>query len=426
VTVGFGLFMGAGFVRLRPVLKERGRLNAEIVGRLNESLGGIRIVKTYTAEPREARVFAHRIHRLLRNVAAGMTAVAAGSALGQLAAGAIGAIIMVMGGRSVLAGTMSLGDLFLYMFLAALLAPPLTQLVTVTVEIAEAVAGLDRVSEIVRLGREDDDAGRQSVEDIAGHIAFDHVSFEYEPGVPVLRDVSLEAPAGSTTALVGPSGAGKSTLVSLVMALNRPVSGRLLVDGQDLEHHRLRDYRSHLGVVLQDNFIFDGTIAENIRFARPQAGRDEVERAGRIAHCAEFVERFPNGYDTVVGERGVKLSGGQRQRVAIARAILADPRVLVLDEATSSLDAESEALIQDGLRSLRRGRTTFVIAHRLSTVRGADQILVLDAGRIVERGSHDALMTAGGRYRELYEKQYHAEREPLPHPGEPVGRRDSR
>ena len=406
VVAVFGVVVASAFTQLRPLFRERGRLNAEIVGRLTESLGGIRVVKAYAAEKREERAFARGIHRLLRNVARAMTAVAAGTAFGQLVAGTIVTIILIMGGRAIFAQRMTLGDLFMYLYLAGLLAAPLTQMATVGVEIAEALAGLDRIREIKRLDREDEgDARRQPASNIEGHVELEAVSFEYEPGVPVLRDISLVAPVGSIVALVGPSGAGKSTLVSLVLALNRPTAGRVLVDGRDLAGMRLRDYRPHLGVVLQDNFIFDGTVADNIRFARPQAGLDEVARAGRIAHCTEFVDRFPNGYDTIVGERGVKLSGGQRQRVAIARAILADPRILILDEATSSLDADSESMIQDGLRTLRRGRTTFVIAHRLSTIRGADWIVVLDAGELVEQGAHGELMALGGRYRRLYETQ---------------------
>jgi subfamily B ATP-binding cassette protein MsbA len=253
---------------------------------------------------------------------------------------------------------------------------------------------------------------------LEGEVIFDDVSFEYTPGVPVLRHVSFHAPAGSTTALVGPSGSGKSTVISLIMAFNRPQSGRVLVDGCDLASLQLRAYRAHLGVVLQDNFLFDGTIAENISFSKPGATMEEVREASRIAHCDEFIEGFPQGYDTIVGERGVRLSGGQRQRVAIARAILADPRILILDEATSSLDSESEALIRDGLRSLRRGRTTFVIAHRLSTIASADQILVLEQGRIVERGTQDELLALGGRYRQLYEKQYGVEHDQFINPGE--------
>ncbi|HJY26883.1 MAG TPA: ATP-binding cassette domain-containing protein, partial [Pyrinomonadaceae bacterium] len=251
-----------------------------------------------------------------------------------------------------------------------------------------------------------------------GEVQFDNVSFEYNSGVPVLKNVSFTAPAGSTTALVGSSGSGKSTLISLAMNFNQPLSGKIKIDGKDLHSLRLRDFRSYLGVVMQDNFLFDGTIAENISFSNPHATIDEIREVSRIAHCEEFIEQFEKKYDTVVGERGVKLSGGQRQRIAIARAILADPKLLILDEATSSLDSESEAMIQDGLRTLRRGRTTFVIAHRLSTIRSADQILVLEGGEIVERGTHEDLLTADGRYRQLYDKQYNFERNQFINPGE--------
>jgi ABC-type multidrug transport system fused ATPase/permease subunit len=301
----------------------------------------------------------------------------------------------------------------------ALMTMPIFQLASVGTQLTEAFAGLDRIREIRQMATEDEeDARRAPLADIKGDVRFEDVSFEYTPGVPVLKHVSFHAPAGSTTALVGSSGSGKSTLISLVMTFIRPVEGRVLVDGHDLTTVRLRDYRAHLGVVLQDNFLFDGTIAENIKYAKPHATLDEVKAVSRIAHCDEFIEAFEQQYDTVVGERGVRLSGGQRQRVAIARAILANPRILILDEATSSLDSESEALIQDGLRSLRRGRTTFVIAHRLSTIRSADQILVLEAGEIVERGTHEELLARGGRYQQLYDKQYRFERDRFINPGE--------
>jgi subfamily B ATP-binding cassette protein MsbA len=293
------------------------------------------------------------------------------------------------------------------------------QIASIGTQITEAFAGLDRIREIRRMATEDqEDAQRELAGAIRGDVAFEDVWFEYNPGVPVLKGVSFHAPVGTTTALVGSSGSGKSTLISLVMAFNRPQKGRVLVDGADLADLRLRDYRAHIGVVLQDNFLFDGTIAENISFSKPGATRTEVEQVSRIAHCEEFILGFEKKYGTIVGERGVKLSGGQRQRVAIARAILADPRILILDEATSSLDSESESLIQDGLRSLRQGRTTFVIAHRLSTIRSAGQILVLEGGEIVERGTHDELIARDGRYKQLYDKQYKLEMDRFINPGE--------
>jgi len=416
---GFGGGMAMAFTRLRPLFRERGKINAEVTGRLAESLGGIRIVKAYIAEKREERVFAHGIHRLFRNVAKSMTGVSAATAFSSVVVGAIGALMIVMGGRAILAGTMTLGDFFMYVFFVGLLAMPVVQMASIGTQITEALAGLDRIREIKRMATEDDeDEQRESLPTVHGEIAFGDVSFEYDPGVPVLKHISFRAPAGSTTALVGSSGSGKSTLISLVMTFNRPLSGRVVVDGRDLTNVRLRDYRSKLGVVLQDNFMFDGTIAGNIRFSRPHATMQEVEAVSRIAHCDEFIEKFPKKYETMVGERGVKLSGGQRQRVAIARAILADPRILILDEATSSLDSESEAMIQDGLRTLRRGRTTFVIAHRLSTIQSADQILVLEAGEIVERGTHEELVARNGRYRQLYDRQYRIERDRFINPGE--------
>jgi subfamily B ATP-binding cassette protein MsbA len=333
--------------------------------------------------------------------------------------GIIGVIMIVLGGRSIIAGTMTLGDFVMYIFFTGLVAAPIVQIASIGTQITEAFAGLDRIREIREMATEDaGDAERGSVPSVEGEIVFDRVWFEYTAGLPVLKGVSFHAPAGSTTALVGSSGSGKSTLISLVMAFNRPSGGHIIVDGRDLSTLRLREYRGHLGIVLQENFLFDGTIADNIRFARPQATLHEVRTVSRIAHCDEFVEQFPDGYDTVVGERGIRLSGGQRQRVAIARAILADPAILILDEATSSLDSESEALIQDGLRSLRQGRTTFVIAHRLSTIQSADQILVLEAGEIVERGTHRELLAVNGRYRQLYEKQYKVERDRFVNPGE--------
>jgi subfamily B ATP-binding cassette protein MsbA len=356
---------------------------------------------------------------MFRNIAATMTGISAVGGFSALVIGMIGVIMILVGGHAVVAGTMTLGDLVMYLLFTGMMAAPVIQIASIGTQITEAFAGMDRIREVRSQVTEDaGDEARQPLGDVRGEVVFEDVTFAYKPGVNVLKHVSFRAPAGSTTALVGSSGSGKSTLIGLVMAFNRPASGRVVVDGRDLASVPLGDYRTQLGVVLQDNFLFDGTISENIRFARPHASAAEVQAVARIAHCDEFIREFEHGYDTVVGERGVKLSGGQRQRVAIARAILADPRILILDEATSSLDSESEALIQDGLRSLRRGRTTFVIAHRLSTIQSADQILVLEGGEIVERGTHHELLAAGGRYRQLYDKQYRFERDRFINPGE--------
>ncbi len=415
----FGGAMAIAFNRLRPLFRERGKINAEVTGRLNETLGGIRIVKTYTAEKREELVFTKGVHRLFRNIARSITGVSAITAFSTVVVGIIGVLMIVIGGRAILSGAMTLGDFIFYLVLTGLMAAPVVQIASIGTQISEAFAGLDRIRELLAMTTEDDeDSQKAPLGEIEGEIDFEDVSFEYNAGVPVLKNVSFRAPAGTTTALVGSSGSGKSTLISLVMAFNRPLSGTIRVDGRDLSTMRLRDYRGQIGVVLQDNFLFDGTVGDNIRYGRPDATLDEIQRVSRIAHADEFIDGFEKKYDTVVGERGVKLSGGQRQRVAIARAILADPRILVLDEATSSLDSESEALIQDGLRSLRHGRTTFVIAHRLSTIRSADQILVIEHGEIVERGTHTQLLTLGGRYRTLYDKQYKLEADRFINPGE--------
>ncbi len=425
VLLAFGGVMAFAFRRLRPLFRERGKINAEVTGRLSEALGGIRIVKTYTAERREDRVFAHGVHRLLRNVAKSITAVSGVGSGASLILGLVGILMLWIGGRSVLAGTMSLGDLVLYLVFTGLVVTPVISIASIGTQLSEAFAGLDRIRELMSVPTEDEgDAARSALPEVRGDVAFEEVGFAYEADKPVLHDVSFTAPAGSTTALVGSSGSGKSTLIGLVTAFYRPQRGRVLIDGQDLAGIRLRDYRRHLGVVLQDNFLFDGTVAENIAYAKPGASRAEIEEAARIAHCADFVAGFEKGYDTVIGERGVKLSGGQRQRVAIARAILADPDVLILDEATSSLDSESELLIQDALASLRSGRTTFVIAHRLSTIQAADQILVIEDGRIVERGTHSALLAAGGRYRELYDTQHRLVADRFVNPGERMGPAD--
>ncbi len=415
----FGVMMTVAFNRLRPLFRERGAINAEVTGRLTETIGGVRLVKIYVAEPRERLVFARGVHKLFRNVAKTITGTSVVGAGTAVLTGLIGVLLIVIGGPSVLNGSMTLGEMFMYVFFIGLLAAPLVQMASIGTQVSEAFAGLDRIAEIRAMTTEDEaDADKETVNDIDGNVEFQDVSFEYVPDVPVLKHVSFSAEAGSTTALVGSSGSGKSTLIGLIMAFNHPKSGRVLVDGKDIANVKLRDYRSHVGVVMQDNFLFDGTVRENIAFSKPGATDEEVRTAAHIAHCDEFVDRFEKGYDTIVGERGVKLSGGQRQRVAIARAVLADPRILILDEATSSLDSESEAMIRDGLRSLRRGRTTFVIAHRLSTIESADQILVIENGEIVERGSHRQLLALGGRYRSLYERQYGAEKDEYINPGE--------
>ena len=415
----FGGMMAYAFTKLRPLFRERSQINAEVTGRLAETLGGIRIVKAYHAERGERLVFTKGVNKLFRNIAATMTGISGVGAFSGVVMGAIGVIMILVGGQAVLNGSMTLGGLVMYLLFTGMLALPLIQISSIGTQITEAFAGIDRILDIRSQVTEDaGDEDRAPLGVVRGDIEFQDVTFAYKPGVDVVKHVSFRAPAGSTTALVGSSGAGKSTVIGLVMTFHRPESGKVLIDGRDLATVPLRDFRTQLGVVLQDNFLFDGTIAENIRFARPHATRAEVEAAAKIAHCDQFVARFELGLDTVVGERGVKLSGGERQRVAIARAIVADPRILILDEATSSLDSESEGFIQDGLRSLRRGRTTFVIAHRLSTIQSADQILVMEGGEIVERGTHAELLARGGRYRQLYDKQYRFEKDRFINPGE--------
>jgi len=419
VLAAFGGGMAFAFKKLRPIFRERGEIQAQVTGRLNQTLGGVRVVKAYVAEDREQAVFSSGVYRLFDNVRRTITGISAVTAGATLIVGVIGVVMIVVGGRAILAGEMTLGDFIMYLFFTGMTIAPVVNIASIGTQITEAFAGLDRIREIRRMATEDqEDATRAPLPTLDGDVRFEHVTFEYNAGVPVLRDVTFHAPAGTTTALVGSSGSGKSTLISLIMTFNRPQAGSVLVDGRDLQSIRLRDYRSHLGIVLQDNFLFDGPVAENIAYARPDATKDEIQAVSRVAHCDEFVQGFPQQYDTVVGERGVRLSGGQRQRVAIARALLANPRILILDEATSSLDSESEALIQDGLKSLRQGRTTFVIAHRLSTIQSADQILVLEGGEIVERGTHDELLGMHGRYRQLYDKQYRFERDRFINPGE--------
>jgi len=419
VLLIFGGALLYAFKVLRPIFRERGEITAEVTGRLGESLGGIRVVKAYTAEKREDLSFARGAHRLFRNIAKTVTGVSAIGSFSSIVIGAVAVIMIVIGGNAVQSGTMTLGDFLMYISFTFLLAIPVFELTSVGTQITEALAGLDRIREVMAMTTEDEeDSKLRPITNADGTIEFENVEFEYEKGVPVLKGVSFRSNAGTTTALVGSSGSGKSTILSLVLNFIKPTAGVVKIDGQDLQTVKLRDYRRHLGVVLQDNFLFDGSILENIRFANPTATLESIRAVCKVANADEFIEKFPNGYDTIVGERGVKLSGGQRQRIAIARALLADPRILILDEATSSLDSESEALIQEGLNNLRKGRTTFVIAHRLSTIRSADQILVVEAGEILERGTHDELIKIDGRYKQLYDKQYRFEQNLFVNPGE--------
>ena len=419
VLAVFGGLMAMAFTKLRPLFRERGEIYSELTGRLAETVGGIRTVKAYTAEKREELVFTRGAHKLLRNVTKSMTAVSATMASTTVIAGIIGVLMIFIGGRSVLNGEMTLGELFMYVFFTGLVAMPLIEIANIGTQITEAFAGLDRIREIKQLVTEvEGDEDRNSIADVRGDVKFDGVWFEYTEGVPVLKNINFHAPAGTTTALVGSSGSGKSTMIGLVMNFAKPQQGRVLIDDRELSTLKLRDYRSHLGIVMQDNFLFDGTIAENISFSNPNASMEELLEVSKVAHCAEFIEGFEKKYETIIGERGIKLSGGQRQRLSIARAILANPRILILDEATSSLDSESEAMIQDGLQKLRAGRTTFVIAHRLSTIRSANQILVLENGEIVEHGSHQELIALNGRYKQLYDKQYKFETDRFINPGE--------
>jgi ABC-type multidrug transport system fused ATPase/permease subunit len=419
ILLVFAVGINKAFKTIRPIFRARPKINAEVTGRLTESLGGVRVVKGYHAEEREEKVFSSGVQRLLENVLKTLTATSLMSLSGAGLMGLVSALIMEFGGHKVLSGSMTLGQFFAFNIFLGLLVAPVFQIVAIGTQITEAITGLERTREILNEAQEDADPRRSvTLDRITGYVAMENVSFAYDSRKEVLHDVSFQSEPGTVTALVGPSGAGKSTIIGLIAAFYVPTSGRVLVDGVDLGTVKLDSYRTQLGVVLQETFLFDGTIRENVAFARPDASEEEVMAACRIARVDEFAESFEKKYDTVVGERGVKLSGGQKQRVSIARAILADPRILILDEATSSLDSESEALIQEGLRYLMRGRTTFVIAHRLSTIRRAEQILVVEAGRIIERGTHESLYAAGGRYFDLYTKQHAVETNLFLAPGE--------
>jgi len=422
ILLVFGLLINKAFATIRPIFRARPKINAEVTGRLTESLGGVRVVKGYHAEEREEKVFAGGVQRLLDNVLKTLTATSLMSLSGTTLIGLVSAIIMYISAHRIIEGTMTLGMFFMYSAFLAMLVAPVFQIVAIGTQLTEAITGLERTREILNERAEDEDAGRSvTIERINGGVIFEHVDFSYDTGKQVLFDISFESQPGTVTALVGPSGAGKSTIIGLIAAFYKPAGGRVLVDGIDLATVKLRSYRTQLGVVLQDTFLFDGSIRENVAFARPGASEEEILNACRIARVDEFAENFLDKYETVVGERGVKLSGGQKQRVSIARAILADPRILILDEATSSLDSESEALIQEGLRYLMRGRTTFVIAHRLSTIRRAEQILVVEAGRIIERGTHQSLYDLVGRYYDLYTRQHGVESNLFLAPGEGEG-----
>jgi subfamily B ATP-binding cassette protein MsbA len=415
----FGVVLRKAFQTIRPIFRERGKINAEVTGRLTESLGGVRVVKGYHAEEREHEVFNLGLDRLLQNVFRTLTASSLLGLSSAMLMGVVGAIVMYMGSRQILAHKLTLGGYFTYIMFLGYLAAPLFQVVGIGTQITEALAGLERTREVLTETPEDKDEKRtNSLGRVEGLVEFRDVSFGYTPDKTVLHEISFEAEPGTLTALVGSSGSGKSTMISLLAAFHKPQSGQVLVDGVDLTTVRLDSYRSQLGVVLQDSFLFDGTIRENVAFSRPHSSEQQILEACRIARVDEFAENFEQGYDTVIGERGVKLSGGQRQRLSIARAILADPRILILDEATSSLDSESESIIQAGLAYLMRGRTTFVIAHRLSTIRRADQILVIEDGRIVEHGTHAVLLASGGRYFDLYTRQHGLEENLFLAPGE--------
>jgi subfamily B ATP-binding cassette protein MsbA len=426
ILLVFGYGINKAFATIRPIFRARPKINAEVTGRLTESLSGVRVVKGYHAEEREEGVFAGGVQRLLDNVLKTLTATSLMSLSAAGLMGIVSAIIMELGAHKILAGTMTLGTFFAFNIFLGLLVAPVFQIVAIGTQITEAITGLERTREILNEKLEDNEPGRtQTLDRVNGLVEMENVSFAYDTRKEVLHDVSFRSEPGTVTALVGPSGAGKSTIIGLIAAFYVPSSGCVLVDGVDLSTVKLNSYRTQLGVVLQETFLFDGTIRENVAFARPSATEQEVLAACHIARVDEFAGSFENRYDTVVGERGVKLSGGQKQRVSIARAILADPRILILDEATSSLDSESEALIQEGLRYLMRGRTTFVIAHRLSTIRRADQILVVESGRVIERGTHETLYALGGRYYDLYTKQHAVEANLFLAPGEGSDLEDS-
>ncbi len=419
IVLVFGFFLSRAFSTIRPIFRERGKISAEVSGRLTESLGGVRVIKGYHAEEREANIFSAGVQRLLDNVMKSLTAMSFMSLSATVLMGIVGALVMYLGTKQIYAGTMTLGGMMMFTSFLAFLIAPIIGIVNIGTQITEALAGMERTREVLRERPEDEDPERtREIGPIVGDVRFENVEFAYNPERNVLHAISFDSPPDTVTAFVGPSGSGKSTIIGLISAFYKPTGGRVLVDGQDLSKVKLGGFRTQLGVVLQETFLFDGTIRENVQFSRPDATEEQVMEACRIARVDEFARQQENGYDTIVGERGVKLSGGQRQRLSIARAILADPRILILDEATSSLDSESEAMIQAGLSHLMKGRTTFVIAHRLSTIRRADQILVIEGGNIVERGTHGELYALEGRYWDMYTRQHALDENLFLAPGE--------
>lgn len=418
ILMVFLVLIVVGFRKLRPIFRARQKILATVSGRLGEALGGVRVVKAFTSEQEEDHIFAEGARRLFDNVRKSINGVTLFSSLSTVVVGTMGVVMILVGGGAIIRDEMTLGDLVMYLAFTALLVAPLIQMSAIATQLGEAFAGLDRIREVLAVAREDNtEMQKPEMERIRGQVEFRNISFAYQPGQPVLKEVSFQVEPGSTIALVGSSGSGKTTLVGLILLFHRPDQGQILIDEQDVALHSMLSVRRQIGVVLQDTFLFDGTISENIRYGCSEATMEDVLRVSKIAHVDEFVNG-PDGYDTIIGERGIKLSGGQKQRIAIARAILADPRILILDEATSSLDSESEEYIQEGLRALREGRTSFVIAHRLSTIQSADQIFVIEGGRIVERGTHSELLALQGRYLELYSKQNRLAMDLYVNPGE--------
>jgi len=402
----FAVVSTRAFKTLRPAFRERGKIRAEVTGRLTEALGGIRVIKGFHAVDKEAEIFHDGVMRIFDNVKTTLTTTSTVTSLGAFFMGTASVLVMGYGGRLIILDQLTIGELFSFTLFLGFLLAPVIQMANIGTQMTEAFAGLDRTSELLSWPKEDDDP-RRTIEmpPVNGHVKFEDVYFQYDEDKAVLKGINFEADPGTVIALVGSSGSGKSTLAGLAATFLEPDEGRVFVDGIDLREVKLASYRDQLGLVLQDDFLFDGTIRDNLLFARPGASDEDVRSAAEQAYVAEFTDRFPDGLETIIGERGVKLSGGQRQRVTIARAILANPRVLLLDEATSSLDTESEALIQKSLAELMKARTTFVIAHRLSTIRRADLILVIEDGEIVERGKHDELIAMEGRYHQLYTVQ---------------------